>query len=67
MMLSSPARIGPKNYADAEGLLYRQNDKLLRLIQFVQKICYQLWLVMERKLIYTSDKSLLNVAFRLKR
>ncbi|KCX63755.1 hypothetical protein J541_0596 [Acinetobacter pittii] len=26
-----------KNYADAEGLLYRQNDKLLRLIQFVQK------------------------------
>ena len=27
----------PKEYADAEGLLYRQNDKLLRLIQFVQK------------------------------
>ena len=31
-----------KNYADAEGLLYRQNGKLLRLIvhqhiQFVQK------------------------------
>jgi len=32
----------PKEYADAEGLLYRQNDKLLRLImllhtQFVEK------------------------------
>ncbi len=43
MMLSSPARTGPKELcADAEGLLYRQNDKLLRLIQFVCKICYQL-------------------------
>lgn len=38
MMLSSPARQVLKNYADAEGLLYRQNDKLLRLIQFVQNM-----------------------------
>ncbi|MEX3735513.1 hypothetical protein AB3509_11300 [Acinetobacter baumannii] len=36
-MLSSPARTGPKELCRAEGLLYRQNDKLLRLIQFVQK------------------------------
>ena len=47
-----------KNYADAEGLLYRQNDKLLRLIvhqhmQFAQKkyVASNL-LVIKRKLIH---------------
>ena len=48
----------PKEYADAEGLLYRQNDKLLRLIvhqhmQFAQKkyVASNL-LVIKRKLIH---------------
>ena len=35
----------PKEYADADGLLYRQKDKLLRLIVFkVQKsVCLKIY------------------------
>lgn len=49
----------PKEYADAEGLLYRQNDRLLRLIvlKVHKSVCLKIYaptstLVFKHKLIH---------------